>query len=213
MMPLWTSASRVGRVRMGVAPRSARHGSPSGCGRCRSGRRAASVSSRVLEIPELALGAAAGQVAAFERGDAGRIVAAIFEPLQRVDEERRDRRRAENSDDAAHAPDDSPSPAARPRLAAAPAYAAEITSLFRNDTARAAMRSGGIRFDSGVSDGVRRAFCSRGIAPPSPACRPAGRGRRASASAGTSCGDHAARRRHRRRRRSSPARPARCSSR
>ena len=57
-----------------------------------------------LEVAQLALGAAALEVAVLQGGDAGRIVAAIFQPLQRLDDQRRDRRRAENSDDAAHAP-------------------------------------------------------------------------------------------------------------
>ena len=35
-------------------------------------------------------------------GDAGRIIAAIFEPLQRIDDQRRHRRVAHNPDDAAH---------------------------------------------------------------------------------------------------------------
>ena len=44
---------------MGVASRSARRGSPSACGRCRIGRRAARAPSLLFEIAELALGAAA----------------------------------------------------------------------------------------------------------------------------------------------------------
>ena len=56
----------------------------------------------VLEVAELALGAPAGQVPAFQRRHTGRIVAAIFEPLQRIDEQRRHRRLAENPDNAAH---------------------------------------------------------------------------------------------------------------
>ena len=55
-----------------------------------------------LEIAQLAFGAAARQRAVLERGDAGRIVAAIFEPLQRVDELPRHRLAAENPDNAAH---------------------------------------------------------------------------------------------------------------
>ena len=55
-----------------------------------------------LEVAELALGPAAGQMAVLERRDAGRIVAAIFEPLQRIDEQRRHRPRPENPDNAAH---------------------------------------------------------------------------------------------------------------
>ena len=41
-------------------------------------------------------------MAVFERGDAGGIIAAIFEPLQRVDEQPRDRTAPENADNAAH---------------------------------------------------------------------------------------------------------------
>ena len=57
----------------------------------------------LLEVPELAGGPPAHQVAILQRGDAGRIVAAVFEPLQRVDELRCDGTVPENSDDAAHA--------------------------------------------------------------------------------------------------------------
>ena len=39
----------------------------------------------LLEILQLAFGAAARQVAALQRRDAGGIVAAIFEPLERLD--------------------------------------------------------------------------------------------------------------------------------
>ena len=55
-----------------------------------------------LEIDQLALGAAALDVAVHQGGDAGRIVAAILEPLQRVDQQGRDGRLADDSDDAAH---------------------------------------------------------------------------------------------------------------
>ncbi len=57
-----------------------------------------------LEIDELAFGAAARQVAVLKRSDAGRIVAAIFKPPQRVDDLRRDRLSAQNADDPAHRP-------------------------------------------------------------------------------------------------------------
>ena len=56
----------------------------------------------VLEVAQLALGAAARQRAVLEGGDAGGIVAAIFEALQRVDQLPRDRLTAENADDPAH---------------------------------------------------------------------------------------------------------------
>ena len=55
-----------------------------------------------FQILELAFRAPPRQHAMLERGDAGRIVAAIFEALERVDEQRRDRLVADDSDDAAH---------------------------------------------------------------------------------------------------------------
>ena len=54
-----------------------------------------------FEVAELALGAAARQRAALQRGDAGGIVAAIFEALERIDELPRHRLTAENSDNPA----------------------------------------------------------------------------------------------------------------
>ena len=56
-----------------------------------------------LQIAQLALGAAALDAAILQRGDAGGIVAAIFETLERIDDQPRDRAVTENSDDAAHA--------------------------------------------------------------------------------------------------------------
>ncbi len=55
-----------------------------------------------FQVPELALGAPTRQPPVLERRDAGRVVAAIFEPLQRLDEQVRDRLTAEDADDAAH---------------------------------------------------------------------------------------------------------------
>ena len=57
-----------------------------------------------LEIAQLAFGAAAAEMAVVDGGDAGRIVAAIFEPLQRVDQLLSDRPLAEDANDAAHRP-------------------------------------------------------------------------------------------------------------
>ena len=61
-----------------------------------------SLGSRVFEVAKLAFGAAARQLALLERGDAGGIVAAIFQPLERIDHQRRDRLTADNSNYAAH---------------------------------------------------------------------------------------------------------------
>jgi hypothetical protein len=55
-----------------------------------------------LEIAQLAFGATARQLPTFERRHTGGVVAAIFEPLERVDELLRDRLATKNTDDAAH---------------------------------------------------------------------------------------------------------------
>ena len=65
----------------------------------------------LLEILQLAFGAAAREVAAFQRRDAGGVIAAVFEPLERLDHFLGDRLAAENADNPAHArmsPDFSP---------------------------------------------------------------------------------------------------------
>ncbi len=56
----------------------------------------------LLQVPELALGAAAIEGAVLDRGDAGGVITAIFEPAQRVDQIAGDRLVPQNSDDAAH---------------------------------------------------------------------------------------------------------------
>ncbi len=58
----------------------------------------------VLERAQLAFGAPAAEHAVLQRGDAGRVIAAIFEALERVDQLARDRPVPENSDDSAHPP-------------------------------------------------------------------------------------------------------------
>ena len=55
-----------------------------------------------LQVLQLALGAPPLQLAVLERRHAGRIVAAIFEPLQRVDNRARDRPGPENPDNSTH---------------------------------------------------------------------------------------------------------------
>src|SRR5215208_1829942 len=56
----------------------------------------------LLEVLEFAFGAAAREMPAFQRGDARRIIAAIFEPLKRLDHFYGDRLTSEYSDDPAH---------------------------------------------------------------------------------------------------------------
>ena len=102
MIPLCTTASRSLACGWALL-RSACHASPSGYGRCRSAaeRRALELG---LEVLQLALGAQPRQPAALQRRDARRVVAAIFEPLQRRDDLRRDRALSQNADDSAHCP-------------------------------------------------------------------------------------------------------------
>ena len=101
MMPLCTIATRSVAMRMGVALRRLAVGRPARVADAdRAGQRLAAEPR--LEIDQLALGAAALDVAVDQRGDARRIVAAIFQPLQRLDQQGRDRRLADDSDDAAH---------------------------------------------------------------------------------------------------------------
>ena len=57
-----------------------------------------------LEVPQLALGAQPRHPAILERGDARRIIAAIFQPPQRRDNLRRDRALSQDADDSAHCP-------------------------------------------------------------------------------------------------------------
>ena len=57
----------------------------------------------LLEIAQLALGAAAREMAIFQRGNAGGIVAAVLQPLERIDHQAGDRLTADNSNNSAHA--------------------------------------------------------------------------------------------------------------
>jgi hypothetical protein len=56
-----------------------------------------------LQVLELALGAPTAEPAMLERGDPGRVIAAVFEPPQRLDHLPSDSFLAENAYDSAHA--------------------------------------------------------------------------------------------------------------
>ena len=92
----------LGRMRVGVVLGRPAVGGPAGVADAGLAARAALREPR-LEVRELALGAAALELAALERRDAGGIVAAIFEPLERIDQLLRHRGASQNADDAAHA--------------------------------------------------------------------------------------------------------------
>ena len=64
--------------------------------------RIGSLHQQVGERDQLADGAAAAEAAVVHGGDAGAVVAAVLEPLQRLEDQRRDLVPAEDRDDAAH---------------------------------------------------------------------------------------------------------------
>ena len=101
IMPLCTTAELFGGMRMRVVLGRPAVRRPAGVADAdRAGERLEP--ELLLEILELALGAAPRQLAVFERGDARGIVAAIFQALERIDELRRRRFSADDSDNAAH---------------------------------------------------------------------------------------------------------------
>ena len=61
-----------------------------------------------FEVLQLASARNARQPPALERGDARRIIAAIFQPLQRRDDLRRRRSMSQNADNSAHGPSPPP---------------------------------------------------------------------------------------------------------
>jgi len=56
-----------------------------------------------FEVVQLALGSSARKLSAFQGGDAGGVIAPVFEPLERVDKRTRDRLPPENAHNSAHA--------------------------------------------------------------------------------------------------------------
>ena len=91
----------VGGVRVGVGLVGAAVGGPAGVADADgAGERFAR--QQRLEIAELALGAPARDVAVHQRRDAGGIVAAIFEALEPVEQQRRHRGLADDAENAAH---------------------------------------------------------------------------------------------------------------
>ena len=103
-----------------------------------------------LEIDQLAFGTAAVDVAVDQRGNACGVVAAIFQPLQRLDQQRRDGRFADYSDDAAH------EMLSRKGLLVAGTLGGRCTSFqFATNTALAAVA----RWRVGGSSNVRRPKC------------------------------------------------------
>jgi len=93
----------VGHVRMGVRLGGLAVGRPAGMPYTDLAQQRRRFQPR-LEIAQLAFGAPPPKLAMLHGGDAGGIVAAIFQPLQRIDELASDRPFAENANNAAHQP-------------------------------------------------------------------------------------------------------------
>jgi hypothetical protein len=91
----------MGRVRMGVDLVRHAVGRPSCMANAhRAGQRL--FGQPLFQVDQLALGAAAVQQPAVQRRDAGRIVTAIFQPLQPVEQKGRRRLLADNANNSAH---------------------------------------------------------------------------------------------------------------
>ena len=93
----------IGHVRMGVGLDRLAVSRPAGMADAGRARKRLGFQLQ-LEIAQLAFGAAAAEMAVVDGGNASRIVAAIFEALQRIDELLSDRPLAEDANDAAHRP-------------------------------------------------------------------------------------------------------------
>src|SRR3954468_10558114 len=96
----------VGGVRMGIAFGGAAVGCPAGVADADVSRQGLA-RELGLEIAQLALGSPAPGRPAIQSGDAGGIVASVFEPLERIDQRGGDRVTAENAHNSAHASDHS----------------------------------------------------------------------------------------------------------
>ncbi len=91
----------LGHVRMGVALARLAMGRPAGVADAGPALQRL-LGEQAFQVAQLALGAAALDMAVLHRGDAGRVIAAIFEAPQRIDEAVGDRRFSQDSNDSAH---------------------------------------------------------------------------------------------------------------
>ncbi len=92
----------LGGVRMGVVLGRTAVGRPAGVADADGSQQRLAGEPR-FQILQLALGAPPRQHAVLQRGDARGIIAAVFEALERIDQLRRSRLVADDSDNAAHA--------------------------------------------------------------------------------------------------------------
>ena len=92
----------AGLVRVGVGRGRSAVGGPSGVADADRGRQRL-FGQDGFQIADLALGAAAFDRAVHHGGDPGRVITAVFQPFQTVDQPGNDRSIAGDADDAAHA--------------------------------------------------------------------------------------------------------------
>ena len=107
MIPLWTTAILPDgvAVRVGVAVGRPAVGGPAGVAHAGAAREACGVGlgERGFEVGQPAGAPAHGQAAdTVEYGDAGRVVAAVLHPAQRVDDDAASVSRADVADDSTH---------------------------------------------------------------------------------------------------------------
>src|SRR5262249_19570596 len=96
MMPLWTTARRSVACGCALCSVGRPVGRPGGwADAVRAGGRRAGEPG--FEFAYLPLGAPPRELPAFQRGHPRRVIAAIFEPLERINEQARDRLPAENA--------------------------------------------------------------------------------------------------------------------
>ena len=94
----------AGRVRMGIVGGRRAVGRPAGVGDADRSAGAGRSPARATRLSSLPFGAAADQLAIVDGADAGAVVAAIFHPLEPVDQPLRDQRFPDNRNDPAHRP-------------------------------------------------------------------------------------------------------------
>jgi hypothetical protein len=101
MMPLWTSATSLRRMRVRVVRRRAAVRRPARV-RDADGAGQRLFGQHLAQVDQLALGAAARSSRLDDRGDAGRVIAAIFQPLQAVEQPIGNGVIAQDSNDSTH---------------------------------------------------------------------------------------------------------------
>ena len=102
MMPLCTSASAVADVRVRVGFGDAAVRGPARVADAERGVEAFGLRGRFPSPPRARCGARGARRVAVDHGDAGRVVTAVFQPLESFDQDRNHIAIRDRADDAAH---------------------------------------------------------------------------------------------------------------